>query len=158
MKLNTIEPNGLGGWLACIGIGLIISQIYLLNNLTDSLSFFSTVEWDTLTTPGTESYNPLFVPLAIFEFSTNLGFIVLGFWVLTLFARESANFPKLYIWYMVVSLIIYVSDIWFVSFVLPSMKTFNPTTTAELSMNLIKIGIWVPYILLSKRVRNTFVN
>jgi 1-acyl-sn-glycerol-3-phosphate acyltransferase len=56
-----------------------------------------------------------------------------------------------------VSLIFIPLDAWLVVKVFPGEPMFNSETTKEFARSLITGVIWIPYMLLSKRVRVTFV-
>lgn len=152
------EPNGLGGWLVLVAIGLVISPLRLLAFLVQTYPpILSDGTWDVLTTPASDAYHPLWAPLLVFEFIGNVAFVVVGFWLLTLFFLRSARFPKSYIWVALLNLAFIVLDAWLTTFVLPDEAMFDPETAMELARSLVAAVIWVPYMLLSRRVRNTFV-
>jgi hypothetical protein len=66
-------------------------------------------------------------------------------------------FPKVYISVVVASLAFIPLDAWFTTFVLPNEPMFDPETIKEFSRTLLSGLIWVPYMLVSKRVKTTFV-
>jgi len=151
-------PTGLGGWLILVGIGVVLSPIRLgAMFFTVLVPVFTDGTWEALTTPGAENYHPLWGPLLIFEILSNLVFLV-GFSVLTiLFFRKSKFFPKTYIALAFLTICFIVLDAWACTFVLTDQPMFDPETATELFRSLVAFAIWAPYMMISKRVKNTFV-
>lgn len=151
-------PAGLGGWLTLVGLGLIASPLRLGTFLVQTfLPIFQDGTWEILTTPGNEAYHPLWAPLLIFEVLGNAVFIAAGLLLLALFFRRSSWFPTLYITYVIANLLFILVDAWLGSLVLADESMFDPDTARELFRSLLSGVIWVPYMIVSKRVRNTFV-
>ena len=152
------QPVGLGGWLILVAIGLVIGPLRLLVFIAEAYPpIFSDGTWQVLTTPGSEAYHPLWGPLIMFELAGNLAFVAAGIWMLVLFFSQSARFPKVYIWVACAGLLFAIVDVWFISIVLVDGPVIDPQTAVELAGALIGVLIWVPYMLVSRRVRNTFL-
>jgi hypothetical protein len=160
-KTFTVSPSpvGLGGWLVLVGIGLFVAPIslamFLLTTFTPS---FQDGTWEALTSPDGWAYHPLWAPLLIFEMVGNGVFILLGLYLLVLYFGRRSRFPKLYIACVFANLVFIFVDAWLGSFVLPDEPMFDVETAGEIGKSLIAAAIWVPYMRVSKRVRNTFVN
>lgn len=151
-------PSGLGGWLILVGIGIVLSPIRLgIMVLQVFVPMFTDGTWEALTTPGSGHYLELFGPLLIFELVVNLGFLVAYSVLAILFFRKSRFFPRTYIALAICNLSFILLDAWASSFVLLGEPMFDLDTARELSRSLVAIAIWVPYMLISKRVKNTFV-
>ena len=73
------------------------------------------------------------------------------------FIAKSRDFPKWYIGIAVFSLVFIVADAFAIKLVLPSEPVFDPDTIKELMRSVIMVTIWVPYMLVSKRVKATFI-
>ncbi len=121
------------------------------------MPIFTDGTWEILTTPGSEQYHSLWAPLLIFEIAGNLGFMAAYVVLAILFFRKSRLFPKTYIAIALTNLCFIVLDAWLSSFVLLNEPMFDPDTTTEVVRSLVSVAIWVPYMMVSKRVRNTFV-
>ena len=116
-----------------------------------------TGRWEILTTPGSDQYHPLLAGFIIFEILGNLGFIIAGCALVCLFFSKSRLFPKTFIAYLLINLCFLILDAWLGSFVITDEPMFDPDTTKALFTTLMGVVIFVPYMMFSKRVRNTFV-
>ena len=153
------HPSGLGGWLILVAIGLVISPLRLgAMILQIFVPVFTDGTWGILTTPGSELYHALWAPLLIFELLGNLGFIVAYIVLAILFFRKSRFFPKTYITIAVLNLFFIFLDAWLGSLVLQDEPMFDPETAREIGRSLVAFAVWVPYMVVSKRVENTFVS
>jgi hypothetical protein len=153
-----LGPTGLGGWLFLVVIGLVLSCVRLLAFLIlDFVPIFRDGAWAVLTTPGSDAYHSLWAPLLLFELIGNIGFVVAQLWLIVLFFKRSRHFPRLYIWVVLLNLPFILADAWLGSFVITDEPMFDPDTAKELARSIATIAIWVPYMRMSKRVRNTFV-
>lgn len=151
-------PAGLGGWLILVGLGTVLSPFRLGALIVQTyLPLFSDGTWEALTTPGSEQYQVLWAPLLIFELVGNAGFLLAYLVLALLFFRKSRFFPRVYIALSLLNLCFIVVDAWFASYVLTEEPMFDPDTARELTRSVVAICIWVPYMLVSKRVKNTFV-
>jgi|GEM_PF-306969 len=155
---NHREPSGIGGWLILVAIGLIITcprlGVFLYQTY---VPLFQDGTWETLTTPGSEQYHEFWAPLLIFELVGNLVFLVAYAVLVFLFFRESRFFPMAYISISLLNLCFVVLDAWFASFVLSDELMTEADTSKEIMRSLMSVAIWVPYMMVSKRVRNTFI-
>jgi len=150
--------NGLGGWLTLVGLGIIISPFSLGAWIFSMYSdVFSNGSFYILTTPGTDAYNILWMPLLIGEMLINIILVAAWLFIGFLFFSKKINFPKWYIGILIFSLVFIVLDAFAIKLVLPDEPIFDPDTIKEFSKNLLSALIWIPYMLMSKRVKLTFV-
>ena len=151
-------PAGLSGWLVLVGLGLCITPIRLAIFLLQTFPpIFRDGTWGTLTTPGPAPYHPFWGPLLIAEMAINLVFIAMSIYLLFLFFRKSSRFPKLYIIFLCSNLAFLLADAFAARIVLPDQPIMDPETAREFGRSIVSASIWVPYLFLSKRVKNTFV-
>lgn len=151
-------PAGLSGWLVLVGLGLFVTPIRLAIFLLQTFPpIFRDGTWGTLTTPGSAPYHPLWAPLLLAEMIINFCFIVMSIYLLFLFFRKSARFPKLYVVFLLSNLAFLLADAFAVTIVLPNQPVMDPNTAREFGRSIVSASIWVPYLFLSKRVKNTFV-
>jgi len=150
--------EGLGGWLILIGFGVVITPFKIWFTLFPVYKeIFGTEAWEILTTPGTEIYHPFWSTLLIGEITVNLLVIIVSIYLIFLFFTKKRLFPKLFIGITVFSLFFILIDTALVKIVLPEEPMFDPDTVKEFAGSVIVCLIWVPYMLVSKRVKATFV-
>ena len=149
-------PNGLGGWLILVAIGLVITPIILIFTITEyNLPVFNDAEiWDTFTDPNSAYYLPLFSLLAYFELIGNIIILLCSLLFLYLFFTKKKLFPKIYYWFLIVNLVFILID----ELLTNSMFVFEEFAFSETLRQAFTCAIWLPYLKVSKRVRNTFVN
>jgi hypothetical protein len=158
MAKETKELKGLGGWLILPAIGLFVLLIKMAISLfTEFLPIFQKNYWAVLTTPGSGAYHPLWAPLIIFEIAGNTLFVILDVVLIFIFFTKSYRFPALFIAFLALNLVFMVSDFFFADLIPAVAAQSGPKYIKELAQTIIGTIIWIPYFLVSKRVKNTFV-
>ena len=151
--------KGLGWWLILVGIGITISPFitsYQLYSLY--IPIFQDGSFDMLTNPAYSMYIPNFETLIYIEIAINCIIIVASFYLMYLFYSKNRLFPKLYIALAAFYPVFLLADAWAVNFVMPDVPIFDEETIKQVSRSVIGAVIWIPYMLMSERVKNTFVN
>jgi hypothetical protein len=158
-EATALSPKGIGGWLILVVIGLLISPIRICYHLvTVHWPIFRDGAWPILTTPGTEVYHALWAPLIAFEIAGNLLTLALGLVTLWFLVRKSRLTPILAITWLMVNTAFVVAD-YFAANLIPAIAAqSDPDSTKELLRSIVAASIWIPYFLLSKRVKATFVD
>jgi hypothetical protein len=158
---KTVEEKkleGLGGWLILVAISIIFSPIRIVTQIFPLYSgIFTDGTWQILTTPGAEAYNPLWAPILIGELGINSLLILAWGFVAFLFFKKKASFPKWYIGILLFQFTFIIADAFSVKSLMPNEPVFDPETTKEVMRTLVAMLIWIPYMLVSKRVKATFV-
>jgi len=152
------QYDKIGGWLILVVIGLILAPIRLLVVLfKDLLPALSADTWSRLTTPGTEAYHPLWAPLLLFEIIGNCLFIVSPIIIAIFFFQKRRFVPRLIIVLLLTNLVFVAID-YFAADLIPFVAAQEDMgSLVELIRVLIACTIWVPYFLVSKRAKGTFV-
>ncbi len=150
--------EGLGGWLILVGIGIILSPLKIIALIFPVYSdIFSNGSWEALTTPGSEAYNSLWAPILMGEILINGVLVIAWLFIVFLFFSKKMAFPKWYIGILLFTLVFILVDAFSIKAVMPNEPVFDPETIKALGQTLIATLIWVPYMLVSKRVKATFI-
>lgn len=151
-------PSGLGGWLILIAIGLVLTPLKLGVLLTGTfLPMFTDGSVRALTTPGSEHYHSLWLPMIAYEVIGNGVFIVGSIVALILFFSRSRRFPHYYIVFLLANLAFLAIDELLGAKIPAVAASDDMTSLGQLVRVFVSCCIWVPYFLVSKRVKNTFV-
>lgn len=150
-------PRGIGGWLILPTIGLFVFPLRAAVVLAaDYWPLFERGVWASLTSPGGALYHPLWAPVLLYEVCCNVVFIAFAVTLLLLLFRRSRRFPAAFIAFALLNLCFVVSDA-ALGWQIPAVAARGPEGFAiEIGRSLAVAAIWVPYMLISKRVRNTF--
>ncbi len=150
---------GLGGWLILVGIGIVLGPLQILFMIgTIYVPIFQDGTWEMLTSPGSPVYDAAWAPLLLGELAFNTGMLIASLYLAFLYFTKRRFFPKLFIILTLVSLVFIPLDAWLVSLVLPGEPMWDPITIREFTRTAVATAIWVPYMLVSIRVKQTFVN
>jgi hypothetical protein len=153
------ELQGLGGWLILVGIGVIIAPFYtLFQAFLTFQPIFSEGIWEILTTPGSDAYHPLWQPILIGEIVINVSLVLVLVYIVFLFFSKKRSLPSWYVAVLLFTPIFIAADAFALKLILPNEPVFDPETTRNFAQSAIGAAIWVPYMLVSKRVKATFVN
>jgi len=140
------EYDSIGGWLILIGVGVVLGVFTTLYGfLIDWEVYYTWSQWTDL---------EFGIALA-FEIICKSAFAILSVALAISFFTKRKIFPKLYIFICVSSILFVIGDIALCQTLLeipPEPKDFS-----ELGKMFLRAAIWIPYMLLSKRVKGTFV-
>lgn len=152
------QPEGLGGWLALVGLGIVASPLKMIYELYNTyLSVFAKGTWSLLTTPGAQSYNPAWGPLIIFEIAINVCLTALWIYIGYLYFSKKYRFKNWYIATLLITLLFPIIDFIATGILFPQLSKAGANEPGQTIRLAIISGIWITYILKSERVRNTFV-
>lgn len=155
---NNKVVKGLGGWLILVGIGVVVAPVRLLVTYIPIYKpIFEDGTWEILTSVESEAYHPFWGPLLIGEIVCNSLMFALSLYLIYLFFSKHYLFPRVFIAIVAISLILIPLDAWLVTNIFPEEPMFDPETKKEFFRALLGGLIWVPYMLVSKRVKATFV-
>jgi hypothetical protein len=148
----------IGGWLILVLIGLVISLVRAVAMwMTDYGPMLREGAWTPLTTPGTPVYHVLWGPFIAIEFGGSAISVVLGLATLVCFLRRSRRTPTLAICLYGLTAVINGVDLYAGNFIPAVAAHADPASTKTAIRTLIGAAIWIPYFLISQRVKATFV-
>ena len=156
------QPWGLGGWLVLPIIGLFLTIVTsVVTTFRSILPTFESGTWSYLTTPGTDLYDSLWGPFFMFDIFVTAVMIVFPVFLLILLFQKKRLLPRLIIWFYAFDVFaLLVESMGLLSFSADLRQVAGWSTSSivrDLLEGLLAPAIWIPYFLLSKRVRNTFV-
>lgn len=151
------ELNGIRGWLLVVAVLVIMTPIRLLSVEIPQLNeLLNSDTWVLLTSPGSEAYHSFWAPFLIIDVIFHLALLVASLYLIQLFFSKDARFPKAFITLTLVSLayLLFASGVHLVLAAEPAIVERN--FTIDIVRSLLGAAIWIPYMLVSKRVQNTF--
>lgn len=151
----TVEPeylHGLSGWLILLGIRLCLTPLTLLGVFHDTEDFFQGPNLSNMLENGSGgAVVTMFAALSSTAFLLPLSIIVI-----ILFFKKRSSFPQLYIAFLGLS---FATEA-FIYVLLLKSEGIERSVMDEAQIGCISyaihVAIWIPYLLISKRVRNTF--
>jgi hypothetical protein len=148
-------PKGLGGWLILPMLGLVLSPLRMgIQFFTDLAPVFNAETWRQLNDASLPGHQPMLPTLIVIEMIVNVAMFAFTLALVWFFFRKSRQTPRLYIIWLVLLVVIQVVDTALVSSLgLPVDKD----SMRDLIRSVITAGVWIPYFLVSKRVKNTFI-
>jgi hypothetical protein len=151
---------GIGGVLIFVAIGLIWSLLGNLVNLFGTLVPFRDESlWGKLTTPSSPLYHAYWKPLFIYEAVAAALLLVSNAIVVVLFFKRKRLFPTfIVIMLPLIFLTTMVSH--FVMGWIPGAvvtKAYSKDTHLLIA-RFVTLHVWIPYFLVSRRVKGTFVH
>ena len=160
MEGDTKKLEGLGGWLILVGIKTVVTPFTMLKQINLTYEEINDADgaWEILTTPGTEYYHPLWSPLLIGEIGINIVLAILSFYLIFLFFTKNKNFPKLLIGILICSVLLQLIDGFAGKILMPNQPFFiDQEGLREFGTLVMSCLIWIPYMLVSNRVKATFI-
>jgi transglutaminase-like putative cysteine protease len=146
----------LGGWLVLPALNLIVRPWTVLYPMvTNAGVYFDRRVWAAYTTPGSPDYSPGLAALLAYEVFANVGLLVLGLFAAFLFFGRRREAPRVMIGLFAASLLTMAID-FTATFFVPGANV-DAQTAKDMSRTAVGALIWIPYFLVSQRVRDTFV-
>lgn len=159
METTSNEPRGISGWLVLPALGLVIAPFRMgFQFYRDMLPALTLETWNSLTNSSSAVYHPLLGPLIVFEVTVSLALFVYTLWLLWLFFNKSQRVPRLFIIWFVLLAATQIIDLLLVNQI-PAAAN-QPTdleSIKDVTRSIISAAIWIPYFMISKRVKNTFI-
>jgi hypothetical protein len=149
--------KGIGGWLILVTIGLVLTPLRIAIILfTTYVPIFTGETWSLLTTPGSAAYNWVWKPILLFELFGNLIFLIWAVVLLVLLFGHKRIFPMMMIAFYVANLLFVGLDFAIASGIPVVASQPDAGSVVELIKSILVCAIWIPYFLISERVKTTF--
>ncbi|MDM5179522.1 DUF2569 domain-containing protein [Massilia sp. DJPM01] len=152
------DLEGLNGWLMIVGMGVLFTPLRMLFVFPEMyVNLFNSANWGDMITPGSGAYNAAWKPLMFTEVAFNCAMLLASLVLIYLFFAKKRRFPMLFIVLQVAGILFIVCQSMIIHLILPTEPLFDPDASADLMRSMLAALIWVPYMLVSERVEQTFV-
>jgi hypothetical protein len=152
------EPKGLGGWLVLPAVMPVAIAIGRSSSLVfDYLPLLGGGTWEALTTPGSETHHHLWTPVLVYEIAGNILLVAFAIALLVLMLTKSHRLPRLMIAFLAGNAVFVVGGFLLANRIPAVAAEEDPESVKALVSAFAAAIIWIPYFLVSKRVRNTFL-
>jgi hypothetical protein len=151
-------PRGLGGFLVVAAIGIFANALMAIIELQKSWPLFTAANWYDLTSPAGARYRPGWLAYMVFLIAGNAAVVIGSVLVAILFFQRRRRFPPTYIGYLVLIASLNIAGTVF-EWQLAAGGNDKAASGAlrALVQSAASLAIWIPYMLRSLRVKNTFV-
>ena len=134
-----------------------MSILRLLSESAGLWPAFTPDTWHALTSAGSASYHPLWLPLMLFELVGNIGLVVLACLTTWLFFQRRSSLPMVFIAFVAGAALIELLDLVLTLSIPSAAARLKPGDWGEGVRSIVSAAIWSAYFLKSERVRRTFV-
>ncbi|EGQ7649823.1 TPA: DUF2569 domain-containing protein [Vibrio alginolyticus] len=156
--MSTSDYKGISGWLVLVAFGLVVSPFrFYFTTLSMYPGLFENGTWYLLTSPNSAEYVRGFGTLLYSEIVFNLFLFVSLIYLNFLFFSKKSDFPKVYIAISLIGLLFIPINAYFANLLFPQTPLFDGGTIRNFFVSLLSALIWIPYMIKSKRVKNTFI-
>ena len=152
-------PAGIGGWLFLVAFQVVAIPAQLLRTMVNNFdSLLSATTWHALTTPGGERYHPAWSTVIPIEWFVNATLLAVAILQAVLFFQKRRWFRGIYIGFLIGRTLCTVLDLALVQQIPVSVAGSYSQSYRALYQGIFAAAIWVPYLLVSVRVKRTFVD
>jgi hypothetical protein len=154
-EFKDVQPplKGIGGWLAFVAFGQVVGILRLIVSVGQYVQSVSDDVWKRF-------------PTAIWgEIVMNIALIGFCIYTASLLFSHSRRFPKFFIAELVIAIILPIIDLFWVAGIfsvslnrpMSEFMKLEPQDVGQIFAGVIGAAIWIPYVLRSRRVANTFI-
>lgn len=140
------ELSKIGGWLWFPLVGLT------LGGCMYAASFVKNIQVLVI---SNESINNTIKSLIIFEAAMMLALVIGCIYIGSLFFRKKRTLPLCFIVLLIATIAVDISDLWLANYFL--QIAINAADIKRIAQEVIRAAIWIPYFLISVRVKRTFI-
>lgn len=165
-QVTSLQPENeatalpIGGWLILVAIGVVIAPFRVSFEMASLfIPIFTDGTWDMLAESTSEYYDPALAAFIAGEIAINTLIICCSFYLIVLFFKKKRQFPHWYFGLALASTGFILFDAAIAKIVFfPETEMFDTDTIKELARSAIALLIWTPYLFVSQRAKNTFIN
>ena len=156
---NYKEGKNIGGWLILLAIGLVFTPIGIIVQLLSEEGYYDAYTWSALWNTDGLSGKPMVIVIAL-EMIINVALVIYSAILIILFFKKRTVVPKLMIVLYASMLILLILDTVAANLLAPDLYSAeeNQEFLKDIVKGVFKCAIWIPYFLMSERVKETFVN
>ncbi len=153
------EIKSIGGWLILPAIGLVLTPFVLIFQIAVN-GYFESGLWSSFKILGYDNWWALNLLMGA-EFAINVFLLVFSILLIILFFQKRTSLPKLIVVFYIISALTPIYDYVMYSELFPKelLADFDDTESfGDIFKSIIRAAIWIPYFMISDRVKKTFVN
>lgn len=151
-------PKGIAGWLLLPALGLVFSPILMAFDIYQQVVLLTSDGVQKMfNDPGSRLYHPMWNAYALGTGLLNAALLAATVYVSWRFFTKSPQLPRLYIVWLLALVGVQVADIAVLKLGGFPVPNVPDGVLSQLIRSAVTALIWIPYFLVSKRVRNTFV-
>lgn len=155
---NRIRKKPINGTLIIALLATIAAPFLSLNAFRFIvLPIASDDRWVVISNTLLETYNPHWVKLVYFEFFSNIFLFLFTILLVIMFFNRKRQYATVIIIYFITKILL-LTIIFYLQTIIKGPPTPTLSQISGIGLrSLIFTGIWVPYFLLSEKVRETFI-
>lgn len=147
VKLNAQGVPRIGGWLRLLTLGVVLTILKGAGDMAEAAGTIVTIEPEGYAAAGN---------LLWFRAIGSMCIVLVGVWLLFLLLKKRKAFVWTYIYSMIViNMLITVDIIWIILLANPAPPEIG-LFIARLVLGYVATGLWIWYLLVSRRVSMTF--
>lgn len=153
-KGSVIEMLGIDGWLILFAIGLVLSPILIfITGIADENYFSATIIEMLL------DENFFLFLVIVFELLFNTVYFTFSIFMIVIFFKQRSIVPRMAILFLAFPVVINIIDFIIVNGLFSELSESgdNEEFIGTIVGSIIRAAIWIPYFMLSSRVKRTFV-
>ncbi|EKP2071112.1 DUF2569 family protein [Salmonella enterica] len=137
----------IGGFLFLPLIGLFVTAFSYLVAMTEAFKTLTTHYWNFTWDAKAFFISSLIIYIVMFFF---------GVFVISLFFKKKKSLPRIYIYFLIAIIVTITINTYLLHILIPDVK-IGYNEIAPIIRNIITAFIWIPYFIISVRVKRTFI-
>ena len=147
------QPCGLGGWLILVGIGIVLGPVLMAGDIAEAIRDTGAI-WHM---PDVEEVYPMLKTAILAELVAMIAIFAASCYMIVLFFRKKRLFPKWFIALAICEIVLIPVSLLGIG-ALIGENLFDEEMTKIFMKTVARACIWIPYMLYSVRVKNTFIH